>query len=138
MRNILGILLLMLGMILLAGCTDSDDDNDNNPLTPLPVVDVTGTWWLTDRSQGSYVFTQTGNAISGVFRSGISESDWPLEGTINGRAISFTKHMAYYDGTLTGTVSEDGRTMTGTGVSVRTADSPNPVPEPYAFVLTKE
>lgn len=84
------------------------------------------------------MLAQAGTTLSGVFRSGISSSNWPLEGTVNGRTVVFTKHMAYYDGTLTGELSVDGRTLTGRGVSVRTAESPNPVPEPYAFVLYKE
>ena len=135
MRNIGGILLLILGMISFTGCTDSDDAH---PLTPSQVINVTGTWWLPDRSQGSYVLEQNGNAISGVFRSGISNTEWPLEGTINGDNLTFTKHMAYYDGVLTGTVSTDGRTITGNGVSYRTVESDGEVPAPYEFVLTKE
>jgi hypothetical protein len=118
-------------VLALAACS-------GNPAAPSPSLTVTGTWWLADRSQGSYVLTQNGATVTGVFRSPLSGSDWPLEGTVTGRSLKFTKHMAYYDGTLTGEVSEDGRTLVGQGVSVRTAESPNAVPEPYTFTLYRE
>jgi hypothetical protein len=108
------------------------------PASPSLAVSVGGTWWLADRSQGSYVLEQSSSVVTGRFRSPISNSDWPLEDTVTDRTVVFTKHMAYYDGTLTGELSADGRTLTGRGVSVRTADSPNPVPEPYSFVLYRE
>lgn len=124
------ILMLSISIISIVSAAESSAVSTGAPGT------ITGTWQLSDPSLGYYVLNQAGTRISGYFHSGQNNTNYPLEGTISGKSITFTKHMAYYDGILTGTVN--GNTITGTGRSVKTRQSPNTPPTDYQFVLYRK
>jgi hypothetical protein len=89
---------------------------DTGSTAPTQPVNLTGTWSMT---ANNFPFTtnigQVATAITGSMHSlSSSEPDTPIDGTFNGTAVSFTRHGEAYTQVYTGTVSSDGKTMSGT------------------------
>jgi hypothetical protein len=80
---------------------------------------IAGTWSITQSNNeyGTITFLQSGNILSGT-SSFETHSNGPVKGEISGAKVTFT---IYYpenvSGIYYGTLSDDGLTMTGTGVS---------------------
>jgi hypothetical protein len=102
---------------------------------------LSGTWQLTltvpvngtaDNGNGGVypaevVFTQTGDSISGSANWGNGQVLGTITGTVNGSNVTMTRvdTTRVFRGSLDGTVSADGNSMSGTGANDPTVDNGN-------------
>ncbi len=97
-------------VLALSACGDAGSTAPTQP------VSLTGTWSMTANNfPFTASFGQAGTAITGSMHSlSSSEPDTPIDGTFDGTAVSFARHGAAYTQVYTGTVSSDGKTLSGT------------------------
>ena len=99
-------------VLLLAACgTTAPSEN----------IDLTGMWSMVGNTTFSFTLTlqQTGAAITGTLHPTSPPGiDGQIAGTLNGTAVSFTRQWTdsgtVYTQAYTGTVSTDGKMMSGT------------------------
>jgi hypothetical protein len=103
---------LVASVLLLAACGSTG---------PTETVNLTGTWSMVANT--SFAFTlsiqQTGSAVTGTMHpTSPSGMDTQIAGTLNATVVSFTRQWSdagtAYTQVYTGTVSADGKTMSGT------------------------
>ena len=104
------------------GCGGGGDSSSNGVPAPpvLPEASVSGSWNLyhtktggTEEGPDFFTLTDTGNSISGT--GAIGSSTATITGTVSGMNITLSLLLSAGQTTsLTGTVSDDGSTMSGT------------------------
>ena len=119
MRTKLMMLALVAPVLLLSACGGDSATAPTPVATPAPTpasINVTGAWSMIGNN---YTFTlsltQTGTVITGIMDSlSTKEANTAIDGSFDGTSIVFTRHGANYTQVYTGTVSSDGKKLTGT------------------------
>jgi hypothetical protein len=100
---------LLAFVLLLAACGGTDST------APTKALNLTGTWSMVGNN---YTFTltiqHTGTVVTGTMHPLQGGADTPIDGTLNGTAVSFTRRWSSNTQVFTGTVSAGGNTMEGT------------------------